>query len=459
MAHDCEGCEGKVRTGLTRRSLLTTLTTSVGGFLGFAMARQSEIFGAPHPEFLLPQEGTRAHGKSVIMLWMTGGPSQYETWDPKEGRENGGPTKALETSVPGMFFSENMATCAKQAKHISVVRSVTSREGSHERGRYLLHTGYVPTGTVVHPSIGAITAKEIGNPELDLPTYMAIGGASEGAGFLPPQFNPLVVDTPDGRGGGGGPERRMMGKGPATNAPIPNLSYPAGVDKNRFRERMKFLAEQENEFEKEHATDEVIRHKTAYEKADKLMHTPLLKAFDLSQEKPELVKAYGENRFGKGCLLARRLVQAGVSFVEVTLGGWDTHQDNFNRVAANCKSLDPGMGTLIRDLEDQGMLKNTLVVWMGEFGRTPKINANTGRDHYPKVWSVALAGGGIQGGRVIGASDKDGVEVKDRPVTVPDLMATMYTAIGVDPKKKNISPLGRPIQLADNGVAVKELLS
>jgi len=445
MAHDCKDCEGTRRFGLSRRDVLRT---SVGGFLGFSMARQTEVFGAPRPDLFLSQGQTRA-AKSVVVLWMAGGPSQFETWDPKPGRDNGGPTKAIDTTVDGLQFAENMKVCATQGKHISVIRSLTSREGSHERGRYLLHTGYVPTGTVVHPSMGAVAAMELGNKGLDLPNYIAVGGAAEGAGFLPPEYNPLTID-----GGGGGGSRRP---GASQIGAIPNVA--ATVDKARFRERMKFLKEQEDEFEKEHTTEEVTRHRTAYEKADRLMHTPLLEAFDLSKEKPELVQAYGDNRFGKGCLLARRLVERGVAFVEVQLGGWDTHQDNFTRVANNCKSLDPGMGTLIRDLHERGMLDSTMVLWMGEFGRTPKINPQTGRDHYPRCWSVAAAGGGIKGGRAIGSSDKDGVEVKERPVTVPDLFATLYTALGVDYKKKNVSPLGRPIQLSDNGVPVQELLT
>ncbi len=427
--------QGNARLGLTRRD---ALRTSVGGFLGFAMARQADLFGAPRPELLIPAGGG-AKTKSVIVLWMAGGPSQFETWDPKEGSPNGGPTKTVETAVKGVKYAENMKVCATQARHLTVVRSVTSREGSHERGRYLLHTGYVPTGTVVHPSIGAITAMELGDAGLDLPNFISVGGAVEGAGFLPPQFNPFIIDNPGGR--------------------LPNLGYPGGVTKERFRDRMRFLQEQEKEFTRDRASEETDRHKAAYDKADKLMHTPLLEAFDLSKEKEDLVKDYGDGRFGKGCLLARRLVEKGVKFVEVSLGGWDTHDDNFTRVANNCRQLDPGMGTLIRDLNDRGLLKNTLVLWMGEFGRTPRINPRTGRDHYPRCWSVAMAGGGIPGGRVIGASDKDGVEVKERPVTVPDLMATIYSAVGVDHKKKNISPLGRPIQLSDNGVPVPEILS
>ena len=436
----CKDCP-EDRLGLTRRSLLRN---SVGGFLGYALARNVD------PNLLLAQEGTRAAGKSLIVLWMSGGPTQFETWSPLEGRENGGPTKALATSVKDIQYAENMKVCATQAEHIAVVRSMSSREGSHERGRYLLHTGYVPTGTVAHPSLGAVTAMEIGKKELDLPNFISVGGTTDGAGFLSPEFNPFVVST-----GGRGGDRRGGGSGSG----IPNIAYGPGVDKSRFRERMKLLQEQEGDFEKEHASDEVTRHKTAYAKADKLMHTPLLEAFDLSKEKPELVSAYGDNPFGKGCLLARRLVERGVACVEVNLGGWDTHQDNFNRVAQNCRQLDPGMGTLIKDLNDKGLLKNTLVLWMGEFGRTPKVNANSGRDHYPRAWSVALAGGGIQGGRIVGSTDKDGVEVKDRPVTVPDLFATVYAAMGVDYKKKNVSPLGRPIALSDNGVPVKELLT
>jgi hypothetical protein len=452
MANGCKDCsDGEARYGLSRRALLRN---TVGGFLGFAMSRQADLFGAPRPELLLPQEGTRAAGKSLIILWMVGGPSQFETWSPLEGRDNGGPTKALQTSVKDIQYAENMKVCATQAQHISLVRSMVSREGSHERGRYLLHTGYVPTGTVVHPSLGAVTAMEIGKKESELPNFISVGGTTDGAGFLPPEHNPFVVQS--GGGGGGGGRRPGGGSGTAS---IPNITYGQGVDRARFRERLKLLQEQESDFEKERGSDEVTRHKTAYAKADKLMHTPLLEAFDLGKEKPDLVSAYGDSNFGRGCLLARRLVERGVSCVEVSLGGWDTHQENFTKVTDNCRQLDPGMGTLIKDLNDRGLLKNTMVLWMGEFGRTPKVNGNNGRDHYPRAWSLAMAGGGIQGGRVVGATDRDGVEVKDRPVTVPDLFATVYSAMGVDFTKKNHSPLGRPIALSDNGVPVKELLT
>ena len=440
MAHDCAHCKGAERLGLSRRTLMQG---SIGGFFGFAMARQAELFGAPNMNLFMSPQGARKT-KSVIVLWMSGGPTQYETWDPKQGQKNGGPTKAINTSVKGIQYAQNMRMTAKQAKHISVVRSITSREGSHGRGRYLLHTGYARNGTVIHPSMGAVTAMELGDTNADLPNFISIRGRSESAGFLPPQYNPLLISSPD--------------------SSIPNLKYPGGVDKARFRQRIKFLEEQEKLFAKGRPTVNTERHKTAYEKADRLMHTPLLEAFDLKKEKAELVKEYTggdakNTRFGKSCLLARRLVERGVKFVEIDLGGWDTHNDNFNKVSKLCKQLDPGMATLIKDLQDRRMLDSTMVLWMGEFGRTPKINKKTGRDHYPKVWSIAMAGGGIQGGRAIGSSGKDGVEVKDRPVTVPDLFSTIYAALGVDYKKQNISPLGRPIRLAEKGTPVKELLS
>ncbi len=436
MKDRCQDCNPQ---GVSRRRLLGY---GLGGFLGFAAARQADLFGAPSLEMLVPQEGTtttRASAKACIVLWLAGGPATLDIWDPKEGRDTGGPTKAIDTNVSGIKLADTMPSTAKVMDKIAVVRSMTSREGSHERARYLMHTGYVPTGTVVHPAMGSITAMEVGKKDLELPNFMSVNSPTEGAGFLAPEYAPFVVDR--------------------AGSPIKNLSLPQGIDDKRFRDRMNLLASHEKEFGANHSCDEIDRHKNAYEKADRLMHTPLLRAFDLTKEKGDLQKAYGENAFGKGCLLARRLVQEGVKFVEVNLGGWDTHQDNFNKVKQNCQSLDPGVATLVKDLDGLGMLKETLVVVMGEFGRTPKINANTGRDHYPKAWGMMIAGGGIQGGRVVGSTDKDGVDVKDRPVTVSDLLATIYTCLGVNIAKKNISPLGRPIAIVDNGIPVKELLS
>ncbi|HZN62419.1 MAG TPA: DUF1501 domain-containing protein [Planctomycetota bacterium] len=435
-------CDCGDKKHLSRRRFLGA---AGGGFLGFAAARQADLFGAPTLDLLLPQEGaTRAAAKACIVVWLAGGPSHIDTFDPKPDRETSGGTKAIDTTADGVQVSQFLPTIGGQMKHASLIRSLTSREGSHERGRYLMHTGYAPTGTVIHPSMGAVTAMEVGDKSLDLPNFISIGQPTEGAGFLPPDFAPFVVDNP------------QAAKGGAVN--IKNLA-PAGNDDRRFRERMRLLLEQERDFARDRECEETGRHMSAYQKADRLMHTPLLKAFNLADEKEDLRKAYGDNRFGAGCLLARRLVDVGVKFVEVTLGGWDTHQENSTRVGQLCQSLDPGVGTLLRDLHDRRMLDSTLVVCMGEFGRTPKINANNGRDHYPRVFSALIAGGGIPGGRVIGSSDRDGVDIKDRPVMVGDLLATMYTTLGVDIKKQVISPLGRPLKFVDSGSPIKELLT
>jgi uncharacterized protein (DUF1501 family) len=441
MSHACRDCAHK---HLSRRGFLGA---AGGGFLGFAAARQTDLFGAPALDWLLPQEGaTRAAAKACIVVWLAGGPSHIDTFDPKEGRDTAR-LKSINTAVDGLQLTELFPTLAGQMKNASLIRSLTSREGSHERGRYFMHTGYAPTGTVVHPSMGSITAMEVGDKNLDLPNFISIGRPTEGAGFLPPDFAPFVVDNPQAAKGGA--------------VQIKNLA-PAGNDDRRFRERMRLLAEQERDFARDRACEETDRHKAAYEKADKLMHTPLLRAFNLGEEREDLRKAYGDNRFGAGCLLARRLVEVGVKFVEVTLDGWDTHQENFTRVPQLCASLDPGLGTLLRDLQERRMLDSTLVVCMGEFGRTPKIKDNVpngGRDHYPRVFSGLIAGGGIAGGRVVGSSDRDGVDIKDRPVMVGDLLATMYTSLGVDIKKQVISPLGRPLKFVDSGSPIKELLS
>jgi hypothetical protein len=375
----------------------------------------------------------------VIVLWMNGGPSQFETWDPKEGRDNGGPTKAIPTSVPGIRYAENMPHCAKEAGHIAVVRSVTSRASDHEQGVYLLHTGYEPTGTLVHPSMGSVTALEIGPEAGDLPSYVVLDGRMGGrsAGFLPPRSEPFSV----------------------AGEKVPNVAAPADVSRERFRARLALLREQDREFADGRPGELAERRITARDAADRLMHSPLLEGFDLSKEKPELLREYGDNRFGRACLLARRLVERGVTFVEVNLEGWDTHSNNFVLSSNLCKTLDPAMAALIRDLRGRGLLSQTLIVCMGEFGRTPRINGNNGRDHFSKAWSVALAGGGVQGGRAIGSSGPDGTDVAERPVKVSDLFATIYSLVGVPLDRVHVSPLGRPIKVVDSGQPVRELLS
>ena len=381
----------------------------------------------------------KKQGRSMILLWMAGGPSQFETFDPKPGTDNGGPTQPIETSVPGIRIAEGWERTAQVMEDVAIIRSMTNREGSHPRATYQLHTGYIPAGSVKHPSLAASIAKEIADPAFDLPPVVTVGGrqvfGGTGAGFLGVDYEPFLVSNP--------------GQLPA------NFRVP--VPEHRFERRLGLLEELEGEFATRGAGRVVEDHLRLYEKSSKMVLSERTQAFNLSGEPASVASRYGDSPFGRGCLLARRLVEAGVTFVEVTSGGWDTHQDNFAGVKRLASSVDPGFAALVADLKSRGQLERTLVVWMGEFGRTPRINPRTGRDHYPRVFSVALAGGGIRGGQVIGASTDDGSAVQDNPVSVPDLFCSICKVLNVDPTKENISPLGRPLKIVDGGQAVAPL--
>ncbi len=321
-------------------------------------------------------------------------------------------------------------------KEIALVRSMTNKEGNHQRASYQLHTGYAPTATLKHPHLGCSIAAELGDSKFDLPHIVSIGGATVGAGFLGAALEPFVVQNAE--------------------RPPDNTQPRVAVD--RFKRRLGLLNHLETAgFAQAGGADQVRDHRALYTQTARMVLSPQMKAFQLDEESPATREAYGRNPFGQGCLLARRLVQAGVTFVEVRSNGWDTHQNNNERVATLAQQVDPAFATLIRDLKEHGMLGRTLVVWMGEFGRTPKINPNAGRDHFPRVFNVALAGGGVRGGQVIGASSADGSEVKDQPVTVPDLMASLCHALQVDATKEVQTSIGRPIKVVDGGKVVGEL--
>jgi hypothetical protein len=376
--------------------------------------------------------------KAVIMLYLAGGPSHIDTWDPKPGRETGGPYKTVE-AANGMLISEHLPTIAKQGKNLCILRSVNSKEGSHDRATYFLKTGYRPQGPVEFPGLGAIVSKEKGKKDLDLPQNIAIGGNGPGGGILGARYTQFQVGDP--------------------TRPVENMSFPNGVDQTRFERRAALLKQIEDRFKENRDGGHLAEaHREVYEKAERLLTSPLAKVFDVSQEKEDVRKAYGEGRFGQGVLMARRLIEAGVPFVEVTLGGWDTHQQNFERVQKLSSELDPAMGTLIKELDERGLLASTMVVCGGEFGRTPRIR-DGGRDHHPKCFSVAMAGGGIKGGVVVGASDADGDMPAERPIMVPDIHATIAHCAGIDPNKQNESPLGRPIRIVDPaGAPIAEAL-
>ena len=416
---------------VSRRGFLRTLGLGAAGLAGL---------GAMPVSFtdlmVLQADELRKRQMACILLWMAGGPSQLETFDPKPGTEHGGPTKAIDTSVPGIAIAQGWEQTAKVMKEVALVRSMTNKEGNHQRASYQLHTGYVPTATLKHPHLGCSIAAELGDTKFDLPHIVSIGGATIGAGFLGAALEPFVVQ----------------------NAERPPDNTQLRVATDRFKRRLGLLNHLETAgFAQAGGADQVRDHRALYTQTARMVLSPQMKAFRLDEESPATREAYGRNPFGQGCLLARRLVQAGVTFVEVRSNGWDTHQNNNERVGTLAQHVDPAFATLIRELKEHGMLGRTLVVWMGEFGRTPKINPNAGRDHYPKVFNVALAGGGVKGGQVIGTSSVDGSEVKDRPVSVPDLMASLCHALHVDAAKEVQTSIGRPIKVVDGGKVVGEL--
>jgi uncharacterized protein (DUF1501 family) len=378
----------------------------------------------------------RRQGKALILLWMEGGPSQLETFDPKPGHENGGGTAVIDTAVPGIQIAAGWEQTAAMMNDIALIRSLTNREGNHQRATYQLHTGYIPAGGVKHPSFGCCVAERIGDAELDLPSVVSVG-RTIGAGFLGVNYEPFVVDNP--------------------NQMPANITAAIGED--RLQQRLGLFNQLEQGFADRGAVDAVRNQRELYEKASSLVFSERTRAFDLNEESAETRARYGENNFGQGCLLARRLVEVGVTFVEVRMNGWDTHAENNARTTELASQVDPGFSGLVTDLKDRGMLDRTVVLWLGEFGRTPKVNARAGRDHYPRVFNAAIAGGGVRGGQVIGSSTADGAEVAERPVGVTDLFSSLCHALEVDPTHENLATLGRPLKIVDGGTVVQELFS
>jgi uncharacterized protein (DUF1501 family) len=427
------------------------------------------IYGSNWLQALAEQTSQNSQRRrSCILLWMTGGPSQIDTFDCKPGHPNGGPVKATATSVPGITVSEYLPQIAKQTNHLAIVRSMSTKEGDHSRATYLLRTGYLPQGPIHYPTLGSLLSKQLGHGDAELPNYVSIAPqsyispAAFEPGFLGPDFAPLTVGTD-----GAGPSQ---GKGEfdyAKSLGVKNLALPGGVSQPQTDARLNLLADLEREFRDRRGGASASSHQSAYDRAVRMMRGATAQAFDLSSEPAQIRDAYGKTLFGQGCLLARRLVERGVPFVEVSLAhapgmqtfGWDTHIDNFNGVKKLCDVLDPAWAMLLEDLKQRGLLDSTLVVWMGEFGRTPAINGRTGRDHFPAAWSTVLSGGGIRGGQVVGRTSSDGMKVEDRPVAVSDLVATIALALGVDPMVQNQSDVGRPIRLADpNAKPLREIL-
>ena len=387
----------------------------------------------------------RKQGRACILLWMAGAPSQFETFDPKPGHENGGETKAIDTNVAGLRISEYLPETARVADKLAVVRSMSTKEGNHQRASYMLHTSYVPTATVRHPAIGSVAAHEIADAACELPAFVRIGQVQNGSngGLLGTAFDAFDVGGGAGRAGGG------------SVMPV-NTTPTTSVD--RYRRRLGLLDRLEQSVENPAIAVASAEHRKLYEQSSRMILSSQMKAFDLELEPQKVRDAYGAGTFASGCLLARRLVETGVAFVEVGLGNWDTHDDNFNRSRGLCQQLDRPYAVLLRDLDERGMLDRTLVVWMGEFGRTPRINGRGGRDHYPRAFNAVLAGGGVKGGQIIGATTAGGEDVVENPISEKDLFQSIYRTLKIDPDKEFMSPIGRPIKIVEGGKPVPHLI-
>ncbi len=426
---------------LSRRSLLATTAKSLLG-VGLMPSMEhlfsSKAFAVGEGSAVQKQVAT---ARNVIFLYMSGGQSHLDTWDVKpDNKEVMGPTKAINTSADGVQISEYLPRLAKQGHHLCLLNAVATNTAAHEQANYFMHTSFGLRSTIKHPGLGAWLSFFQGSGNPALPAYVYVGNDSRhpGAGFFAKKHGPLMVNNPE--------------------AGLQNVKPQNGVTEDRFALRRDIAQALDAEFVSTHPNRNVKAYSDMYDDAVRLMRSEDLTAFDLTKEPEELRKAYGKESFGQGCLLARRLVEHGVRFVEVSLGSWDTHVANFISTPKLCDTLDQAMATLLSDLESRGLLESTMVVVASEFGRTPKINQNQGRDHYP-VFSCVLAGGGIQGGQKYGSTTKDGSGVESGKVSPVDINATIGYALGLPLDQVIYSPTKRPFTVADKGQPLVHLFS
>lgn len=408
-----------------------------------------QLAATPALSFLLPPLTTRAAARrgterprSLIVLWMNGGMSQLESWDPHPGSPSGGEAKDIATTVPDLHIASTLPRMAEQMQHCLLIRSVTSKEGDHERGAAFVRSGYRPEPTLKYPTLGAVIVNQLTAPGLEIPPYISITPrlpVPEG-GYLGSASNAFRVHQP--------------GKS------VSNLTAP--VAENRQSRRLENLQLLNHSFTTAHpAAARQTRHDDLTQKALQMMQSEQLKAFRLDEEPEALKQAYGNTEFGRGCLVARRLVETGVRVVEVTLPGFDTHVSNHEGQSSQCRILDPAMSTLISDLNQRDLLQSTMVLCISEFGRTPSVNPAGGRDHWPAWFSCVLAGGNFRKGAVIGSTPAaipsgDPPAPAD-PVTVPEICATILQQLGIDSEKEVTTPVGRPIRLSDASPAARLL--
>jgi hypothetical protein len=383
-------------------------------------------------------EDRKASAEHVILFWNGGGMSHIDTFDPKPGRDVQGDLDPIKTSVTGISISEIFPLLAKQMQHLALIRSIAGQNGDHGRATYQLQTSYTQSANLQHPGIGSVVVSErktLG----DLPAYVTIGGLAPKAGYLGQKCEAYFVGRPGEKD--------------------PYLAFPSGITEVRGNKRLDILQKMNQKPSSTLPADETSGAQTALTDAVNLMRSPALEAFEVRKEKPEVLEKYGDSEFGRSALLARRLVEKGVRFIQVNRGGFDVHSNAFPAMRDHGDAMDPALAALIEDLSQSGLLKKTMIVMLSEFGRTPKINMTMGRDHHPSVFSCLFAGGGVKGGQVIGSSDEDGMMPKDRPVKVSHLHGSICHALGIDSEKEVMTPLQRPMKLVDNGKPVQELFS
>ena len=374
------------------------------------------------------------------MLWMSGGPSTMDIWDLKPGATTGGQFRPISTAGD-VQICEHMPMMAKVMHKLAIIRSMSTREADHMRGRYYMHTGYVPNPNIEHPSYGSVLAHELidQRADLEIPPFVSVGGGSVGPGFLGMAWAPFVVNSNGQvRNLRYGPGRMIVS---CNGWPLSTLIEKGFISQNRGQ-----LGRRPSEDSREDP------------EPDDQQADGSLQGRPRNPRKCKI--AYGTDGFGRGCLMARRLVEAGVPFVEVDLGGWDNHQNIFQTLSTQkLPDLDKAMSALVEDLEQRGLLQDTAIIWMGEFSRTPRINGNAGRDHWARSWSVVVGGAGMKGGIAVGETNADGTSVETEPYTSQDVMASVCKALGISLETTFTSKNGRPMKIANGGKVIKELFA
>jgi hypothetical protein len=421
------------------------LRVGVVGSLGLTLGDYLAMQARGDQKSYVSKEGV---AKSVIQVVLPGGMAHQESWDPKPDAplEYRGPFGVAKTKLPGVVFNENFKNLAGVADKLTVVRSIAGKEADHGRASYTMFTGYRKSPALEHPAMGAVVSHEFG-PRKDLPPYVAVPSATEygGTGYLGSQFGPFGLGTDPARNG----------------YKVRDLTLPPGVDDRRFDTRREIRGAVDDHFRYQAGNAEALGAMNAfYQRAYAMISSPAAReAFDLDKEKPATRQAYGPTDAGPRFLLARRLVEAGVRFVTVSYGGWDMHAGIQNAMNRQAPGLDQALAALVRDLDDRGLLASTVVLVTSEFGRTPKINASAGRDHFPRVFSLAVAGGGFKKGLVYGSSNSTASEPEENPVRVEDVLTTVYHQLGINADKELMAPGARPIEIIDGGEVVKDLLA